>query len=707
MPKSVDRHVVAILGASMNNRNGSGNSSSDKYIGLALGIGLLLALLYFLFNPPELNSLSYPLVGFLAAMTAGCIAYIFAGELAIEGYLGNLQVGGKSLNKLTIRAVGAFAAFITILVFFWAFIPKVPEPNQNNTSEVVSYEDFSGKYLIDGNIQYRHLTARGWYSSLAFLEPVFPDHLKNILGLKYTPIIHTSSPAYQSIIHFINETGNEIFFGKLKDFGGSSYSYRTTRDGQVVSGNLSLSGDGTLSGVGVGEEEVVQDVIQPEKFSPSGEDQEFKYINTSVPFQKESENYAWTSLVHKRQIEHSSDSLKNINSGVLVQFPKLSSILNSGILDATWADDYWISQVAKRNPEDRGFLGFAYDYLAKDEVANNQTLLDWIDSLILCGFAGVKKVIRPPYVRFLDLWNSGTSSMNLDSITYNIIEKNDYDLTNADSRNEIFKGSTLETMPVGITLPAENHLFILSEFGFGGKDFKQSLSYRSNNSIDSTQPKKFYVAYPSPGVISDDLDSGKVSPEELIEELSLNSDGRTEFNTLTNIVNSLSENLAVGTMLEIVSVRVDGQDIDISSPLDSTPYSWTVHYGYGSCPYLLVFNSKEKQWIEDGTVLTSRNDKSRKGTEVYRFYSGETKFRIEERDREISYIDFMQIRYTTAGSDEVGKISVPISSLQKIDDDYLVLHQGESFEFDISKLLPKEVSDCELVIDGFYEVTDT
>ncbi len=81
----------------------------ERFIGLLLAIGVVIAFVAFLFTHPEIKQLTLPIVRFLAALAAGLSAYLFAGSLDFVGSLS---------NRLQIRAAGAFATFVVVFFLF-------------------------------------------------------------------------------------------------------------------------------------------------------------------------------------------------------------------------------------------------------------------------------------------------------------------------------------------------------------------------------------------------------------------------------------------------------------------------------------------------------------------------------------------------------------------------------------------------------------
>ncbi|WP_042712909.1 hypothetical protein WH8501_18675 [Crocosphaera watsonii WH 8501] len=80
------------------------------------------------------------------------------------------------------------------------------------------------------------------------------------------------------------------------------------------------------------------------------------------------------------------------------------------------------------------------------------------------------------------------------------------------------------------------------------------------------------------------------------------------------------------------------------------------------------------------------------------------KVKIEERDPEITYLDSLSFIYQDTQTQELKEVFYPLAELQKIDQQYFLLHQRESLEIDLNKILPDTASNIKLKINGYYEL---
>jgi hypothetical protein len=156
--------------------------------------------------------------------------------------------------------------------------------------------------------------------------------------------------------------------------------------------------------------------------------------------------------------------------------------------------------------------------------------------------------------------------------------------------------------------------------------------------------------------------------------------------------------------MNVTSLVIDGKTYPISSPLNEPKFSLSVYFGYGSCPYLLVYNSQNRDWTELGTAIYGRHDKSLQAYETYNLGEHISKIRLEEREPEITYIDSLSVLYTDPITKTMREVIPPIPKIEKVDEEYFILHQDESLEIDLKDLIPKNALDIKFKINGYYEV---
>ncbi|RCJ41185.1 hypothetical protein A6770_08860 [Nostoc minutum NIES-26] len=117
-----------------NNKPSPQNSPAER--GIALGMAVIVLLLFVilvLFPRATESGTTLAIVRFLAATFAGIAGYLFAGTLGLEAQV--------PLNKSSIKATGAFAAFVIVLLLFFYGVPTFD--NSTPPKRVSYYERLS------------------------------------------------------------------------------------------------------------------------------------------------------------------------------------------------------------------------------------------------------------------------------------------------------------------------------------------------------------------------------------------------------------------------------------------------------------------------------------------------------------------------------------------------------------------------------------
>ena len=108
----------------------------------------------------------------------------------------------------------------------------------------------------------------------------------------------------------------------------------------------------------------------------------------------------------------------------------------------------------------------------------------------------------------------------------------------------------------------------------------------------------------------------------------------------------------------------------------------TVGAEIGSCPDLLSWNGRHREWIDHGKVLDKAPSKEREYTET-RISTGFTsRLRIEEREPEVAFIDHVGVAIALR-TGETLTLKPDNPSLVARDGDYLRLYSGDAIEIRI------------------------
>lgn len=565
--------------------------------------------------------------------------------------------------------------------------------------------------IPDNSIVLRNLTGINEYPTFGLVEKELPLPLKKALDIYNEPIIDINNPIYEAIQAFRDESGNNSLMSKYEKPSGISSAYNEA--GNTLRQRLVGRGEGRS-------EKIRQDLnefeSEPGRFE--GEHQEFQYTTVLVPFQTFLDDAAWSAFL---PVAPNEEKYKELEIGSLLQYPKLSDVKVLGtFIKSEWRDNTWIKKISDSNPDVRGFLAFTHRYLSN--LGSSASSI--ASYLFLCGYEGIKRIAPTPYVRFVDIYNNSLSSIKIDSVRTKNIEKDKYKLTPVSERDLLFQDIPSKDEVLGISIPPGVHLLLPTEFGFdtrlsknvGRGNINTPTGREEENRTDTSinvaglLDKTLYISkIPQPnkdGYISRpaSFDSIISVVNQFLNPITFTQDFISRTKTLRELSELVPDRFAVGTLRNIVSIRTGGKDVRADNPLNDPRFSMSVYFAYGSCPYLMIYNSQKGYWIDLGTVITGQDSKAKQSYEIHDLGDRPSKFRIEERDKEITYLDAISVLYTDTQSGENREVKSKISQLDAVDEDYFILQQDDALEVDLEKLLPSNAINVRLKIDGFYEV---
>jgi hypothetical protein len=176
----------------MSNKNQPKNNSTwEKIVAIILATIVLGTFIFYIFSPPPTADATLAIIRFLAATFSGLAAFLFVGDLNLEGTI-------PRLNKLKIRAAGGFATFVLVFILFFYGIKPSGSSNLPNSQPITVWGSYPVLALFDPK------------------EPTVPDILAEELDFDKTPIIFRKSPVFDTIQSFIIESGNQNFGEHLK-----------------------------------------------------------------------------------------------------------------------------------------------------------------------------------------------------------------------------------------------------------------------------------------------------------------------------------------------------------------------------------------------------------------------------------------------------------------------------------------------------------
>ncbi len=653
----------------------------EKIITLVFGAVIAIGFIWLFLQTPK-DRIQLELIRFVLSLITGGYFWLLA-----------IVFQWKDNIKLKIFPVNSSSAFLGVLVPFFLSLCLIP-----------------GQYIV-----LRNLTGLNEYSTLSLLENRFPNLLAEILEIKNEPVVDHNA-IYKNIQLFRDQTGTQnLIYDRYAN--GVSFHSAFNENNRTNKGSGYIESLGHNGNMKYRKEPNTSEQQNQENFDndplmyKSEQDEDaFSKLFGLTPIHLSLNDAQWTAIINSQS--SSSDA------ATIYQFPQLSDLS----FNPQKASNYWMKNIAENNPQVRGFLQFAYTYFKSDTLFSTDDISNLLALQIGCADQPLVSITPPsPYIRFLDIKNNSFSSIQLEAIKYKQLVKNTYTLTVVDQRDSLLQDIQSKTENINLSIPPQKHLFIPIEFGFDTRRFGQNFLVQSPTPANfeniTNQMLYFGQVVTNPNYFSSDdeyknfkeklkLQSQDENIKQLFIPVQLDESFLAKTQPITSILNSIPKRFAVGSLMNIISVRIDGKDISVDSPFNDPRFSLSLYFASGSCPYLLVYDSQKGYWIELGTVLTDRKSKSLKADEIHYVGSATTKIKLEEREKEITYIDSISILYTNPETNTIQEAKLTIPELSRTDEKYFILHQGESLDIDLNKLIPNNAKDVKLKINGYYEILE-
>jgi hypothetical protein len=159
-----------------------------------------------------------------------------------------------------------------------------------------------------------------------------------------------------------------------------------------------------------------------------------------------------------------------------------------------------------------------------------------------------------------------------------------------------------------------------------------------------------------------------------------------------------------GSELEVTGALVNGRRVDFALA-GANFIDLTVAALIGSCPYLLSWDERDHEWVDAGKMLHKATDKDREYSETARFPGLRSRFRLEEREPEVAYIDHAELAIDLK-SGKTLTLRVVHPQLGARDGNYLQLYWGDvlDFEFELTVgVAAEDVVESRLTLTGYYQ----
>ena len=443
------------------------------------------------------------------------------------------------------------------------------------------------------SISYRHLTGINGYPTLtlSLLKPTLEDKvikkiLSEVLEIEHPPLVYSDNPVFESVERFKHESGNDGFISEenswLEKPNNSSINYNINEKNVTKIGEISLQNSTNSEKLSQSRQQYFNNTMGSENHFST-----LLYALFSMPFQDSIEDAAYTSLVK------SPESPPNF----ILQYPKFSEVDKLAGSYGLFGNktNIWIQQIIKNNPNARGFFAFLYLFqenpnynIFNDDGACLTSPLTHYYSILLMKLESV------PYIKFIDVKNLKSYPVNIKSINYNLLNKSPYELTVMDRRELLFKKkSTKINKDLNIDLAPGQHLFIPIEFGF--YTMPQNTTLAKYIDLDNSQKieisqkvKPLYISQPLPESIYNQLEQPPDSELErakinkyLLVSKNLSKNFVAQTSTLEELLNKIPKRFAVGSILNVSYLEINGTKIMISPPKDEPIFTISSSFAAG------------------------------------------------------------------------------------------------------------------------------
>lgn len=478
------------------------------------------------------------------------------------------------------------------------------------------------------------------------------------LGLRSRIAIVKESPVYEAIRRYLDDAGVSNFFVDSNQEGAILSS---VNDGQSTYSNIMFKrANQRLSNQDrqrQSSQQFERDGIRDENSNYTTADlaQAIKPLSTNI------EDAEFTSFGRREGM------------GWVNQYPVFSSIepynqqFRPSVDRASKGQvrpNPWLSAILQANPTLRGLIGYRY-YFDDTNPDPNRRL----------GCGTPTNVVRQfmPYAKFIVFNpNQDLASQPLHfKLTLNRADQSPYTISSADKPSSRFTRSL--DIRADSTLKSDTSLIMPVEFGFqyiADRDTPDPQPWINPVFVKSVSTEKF-----EPLKLTDPFIAAMPSDERQIP---------------------ISHRLLVGSTVGRVSVAsalpLNDQQVAI--------LNMSHMMGIGSCPFLLYYDRGNNYWVDYGTVLVDRKNKTLQGEEKHPIRRDVSKIRIEEREDEVSFIDSISLEYKDAKGQEI-MLKAQNPQLQHTDRQYVILRKGERMDVDFNAV-PPGVSEVTVLINGYY-----
>jgi hypothetical protein len=158
-----------------------------------------------------------------------------------------------------------------------------------------------------------------------------------------------------------------------------------------------------------------------------------------------------------------------------------------------------------------------------------------------------------------------------------------------------------------------------------------------------------------------------------------------------------------GPEIALGAISFGGKQVDLRQQAVNF-MDMTASLEAGSCPFLLAWDESAREWVNQGKVLHKASGAEHEYTEVRTMPGFTPRFRIEEREAEVAFIDHAEVSLLLANGKTV-HVGSSDRALSERDGSYLELYWGDAFELEFA--LPAgvqahDVSETRIALTGYY-----
>ena len=158
---------------------------------------------------------------------------------------------------------------------------------------------------------------------------------------------------------------------------------------------------------------------------------------------------------------------------------------------------------------------------------------------------------------------------------------------------------------------------------------------------------------------------------------------------------------AFGTELRIAGMVISGNPIQLSAR-SSNFVDVSFGGGQGSCPYLLSWDEQRRDWVEHGKVLHPANEQRFESTQSINLSGLVTRFRLEEREPEVTTLDRAELFLTLKDGEQVAARPTDASG-RGATPSLVFWEEAQELAFALPPgVSADDVTDSRLVLTGYY-----